>query len=74
MKRLARIIVLISLGGRNGQFIILEGTSPVNLLGSFYWQLPMARKYTIFGSKLKSLLVRSHGQNYTYIFMERHIY
>ena len=33
IKRLARIILLISLGGRNCQFIILQGTSSINVLG-----------------------------------------
>ena len=41
MTRLVRRTVLISLGGRNGQFVILQGTSYGNVLDALYWKSPM---------------------------------
>ena len=58
MKWFVRIIALISLGGGNGQFIILQGTRSGNILGELYHQLPMGLNDTIFEGKLKHLSVR----------------
>ena len=46
-----------NLGGRNGQFVLLQVTSSGNILGSFYWQLNMGLYYIIFGENLKHLLL-----------------
>ena len=69
MKRLVRRIVLISPGGGNGQFIIVQETSSGNLLGEFYRKLPMGLMETIFGEQLKHLSVRRGELNYTEIFV-----
>ena len=66
--------VLISLEGGNNYFVLLEDKSSVNILGSFYWQLPMGIKETSFGGKLQSLLVIRHKLNYTEMFVGNNIY
>ena len=68
-----RRIGLIFLGRRNGKFFLLEEMSYVNVLGAFYQRLHMGGKDTIFGGKLKNMLVRRHEQNYTEIFVVIHI-
>ena len=69
MTRLVRRIVLISLGGRNGQFVILQGTSSGNVLDALYWQLPMGLKQTRFGGQLNNISVRKGNINCTYMFV-----
>ena len=64
MKRLVRRIVLISLGGGDGWFVLLEVNSSADVLGAFYRQLHMGIKDTRFGGKHQTLLVRSHEINY----------
>ena len=41
----------------------------VNVLGALYSKLPMVINDTSFGGELKSLLVRIHELNYSYIFV-----
>ena len=68
------ITVLISLGQVNGQFLILENNSSVNVVGELYCQLPMGRKYTSFGGKLKYFLLIRQKLNHTEMFARRQIY
>ena len=74
MTRLVTRIVLISLGGRNGQFVILQGTSSGNVLSALYWQLPMGLKGTRFGGQLNNISLRRVKINCTDIFVGRQIY
>ena len=66
---MVRRILLIILGGRNGQFVLLQGTSYGNLLGAFYQKLSMGGNDTSFQGKLKYMLARGHELNYTDIFV-----
>ena len=61
-------------GGGNGQFIILQGTISINVLGALYWKLTMVLKDTSFGEKLKHLSVRREEFHYTEMLVRRHIY
>ena len=69
MKRLVQRIVLICLGKRNGQFVLLEEKSSGNVLVELYWQLTMGRKDTRFGAKHQNNLVIIHKINCTDVFM-----
>ena len=74
MKRLVGRIGLISMGGRNGYFVLLQGTSSGNLLGALYRKLPMGLKEPSFGGQLKNISVIRGELNYIVISMVRHIY
>ena len=56
-----RRIALISQGGGNGQFVLLQGAISGNLLGTFYRQLPLGLKDTRFGLNLKHISVIRGG-------------
>ena len=73
MNRLVIIIFLISLGGGNDYFVILQRTSSGNLLGAFYRHLTMRLNNTRFGGKLKHLSLRRGKLQYTDILVGRHI-
>ena len=62
------------MGEGNRYFVLSEGKSYGNVLVAFFRQLPMGRKYKIFGVKYQNLLVESHLLNYEEVSMVTPIY
>ena len=62
------------MGEGKGGFKSSQGNISGNVLGVFYWLLPMERKDSTFGVKYPKVLVRMRIRHYEEMFVEPPIY